>query len=104
MMSQREIPIREPTENRCADHVSYEKARAQETRLSAWRSDHSGAKKLRSNFRFERGQNMAIDVIEKINARSRRSSAVIARRWAALVPKVASTIADCSLPPADCKS
>ena len=59
-------PIREQTENRCADHVSYEKCDAQQTGLGhgvhVVRCEKSCA-----NIRLERGQNLAVNVIEKID-------------------------------------
>src|SRR6266536_6639702 len=59
-------PISEETKNRCADHVGYEKRVAEQTGLR-----HSvyvaSCEKTRANIRLERGQNLAVNVIEEID-------------------------------------
>ena len=66
-------PIGEQTENRCADHVSYEKCDAQQTGLG-----HGvyvvSCEKSCANIRLERGQNLPVNVIEKINGQQKKES------------------------------
>ena len=101
-MIQRENPIGEQTENRRADHVSHEKRVAEQTGLGHGVHVVSCEKSC-ANIRFERGQNLPVDVIEKIDSQEQKQrGARAAHRF--LFTKVPSTIADCSLPRADCKS
>ena len=58
--------IGEQTENRRADHVSYEKRVAEQTSLRH-RVHVARCKKSCANIRLERGQNLPVDVIEKID-------------------------------------
>ena len=73
-MIQRENPIGEQTENWCADHVSHEKRVAEQTGLG-----HGvyvvSCEKSCANIRFERGQNLPVDVIEKINSQEQKECA-----------------------------
>ena len=66
-------PIREQTENWCADHVSYEKRVAEQTGLG-----HGvyvvSCEKSCANIRLERGQNLPVDVIEKIDSQEQKES------------------------------
>ena len=59
-------PIGKETKNRCADHVSDEKGVTEKTCFG------HGVYIIRreescSNFRFERGQNLPVDIVEKID-------------------------------------
>ena len=70
-MIQRENPIGEQTENRRADHVSHKKRIAEQTGLG-----HGvyvvSCEKSCANIRFERGQNLPVDVIEKIDSQEQK--------------------------------
>ena len=64
-------PIGEQTENRCADHVSHEKCDAQQTGLGHGVHVVSCEKSC-ANIRLERGQNLPVNVIEKINGQQKK--------------------------------
>ena len=73
-MIQRENPIGEETEDRCADHVSHKKGVAEQTGLG-----HGvyvvSCEKSCANIRFERGKNLPVDVIEKIDGQEQKECA-----------------------------
>jgi len=62
----------------------------------------SAAKKTCANIRLERSQNLAVDVIEKIDTQEQKKCPARAAH-SFFSQRIPSALADCSLPGAECK-